>query len=357
MNILNKVISITQKEFKLAEIMNQIPEDYFLVFFSPIEKIEEITKELSCKYNNVIGASNYKNIHRNGCEYDSISIIGIKVQECRILFIKDVDKSPIRQYKEIQKLKEIYKPGHSMIIEFTDGLSMAEENILTIINTELKDIPLVGGSAGDRGDFKITKVSAKNMCSDKSTALALITTDMFIDNMYENIYELSDITGVVTESDLFNRKIIKIDNKSPLQFYADKLKMGKSDVPKVFLEHPIARILGDDFFIGSISGVNSDETVNLYCRVFNNSYISICNVTDYKALWKKTIEKNNMKYIGGIFVNCYFRTNLFEKDNTVSDFINYLKSYGDFICMTSYGEQYNKSHANQTLCGCMFRER
>jgi hypothetical protein len=354
---LKKVISITQNEFNLSEIISQIPKDYFIVFYSPVEKIDMVTKELAEVYKNIIGCSNYKNIHKSGCDYGSISVMGIKVMESRALLIREVDKSPIRQYKEIQKLKEIYKNGHSMLIAFTDGISMAEENVLTIINNELKNIPLIGGSAGDKGDFSQTKVTVGNECSNKCTALAMLTTDMFIDNICENIYEPSDITGTITECDLFKRKIMKIDNKPALSFYAEKLNISKNNIVNAFMDHPLARVIGNNYFIASIKGINADDSMNIYCRIFPNSYVSICNPIDYISLWNEKMDKDSNKYIGGIFVNCIFRTNLFEKDKTMDKFIKYLKNYGDFVCMTSYGEQFDRNHANQTMTGCLFRER
>lgn len=341
----------------LNNYLKQIPKEYFVLFYAPIEKIDLVTKELAEIYYNVIGCSNYKNIHKNGCDYDSISIIGIKVTECKTVFIRGVNKSPVRQYKEIGELKEIYKPGHSILISFTDGISLAEENVLTVINNELIDIPLIGGSAGDVGDFTLTKVSVGSECASNATALAMITTDMFIDSVCENIYEPSEMTGVTTECDLFNRKIVKIDNKPALQFYCEKLNIPKKDIANSFVDHPLARIIGDSYFISSIMSVNPDDSIIAYCRIFPNSYLSICNPLDYLSIWKEKENKDKDKYIGGIFVNCIFRTNLFEKDKTMDKFINYLKNYGDFVCMTSYGEQFNRSHANQTMTGCIFRER
>lgn len=354
---MKSVISITQRNFNLAEISGQIPQDYFLVFYAPVEETDRVAGELAGIYPRVIGCSNFKNIHKDGCDYDSVSVMGIKVADCRTVLIRNVNRSPICQYQEIQKLKEIYRPGHSILIAFTDGLSLAEENVLTVISSELPDLPLVGGSAADRGDFKETKVALNRECSGNSTVLAMITTDMYIDTICENIYETSELTGIITECDLFKRKIIKIDNKPALSFYAEKLGLTKEEAAAAFIDHPIGRIIGDKFFIASIKSVDPGDAMEVYCRMFPNSYVSICNPMDYRRLWRQRMERDKNKYAGGIFINCIFRTNLFEKDQAMGDFTNYLRTYGDFICMTSYGEQFNKVHANQTLTGCLFRER
>ncbi|WP_321835177.1 hypothetical protein [Clostridium butyricum] len=62
---MKQVISLTQSKFNLDEIKKLIPKDYLIVFFSPIEWIDEIGKSISENYENSIGCSSYKNINKN----------------------------------------------------------------------------------------------------------------------------------------------------------------------------------------------------------------------------------------------------------------------------------------------------
>lgn len=352
---MKQLINLNQSKFDLEELKRTIPEDYLIVFFCPVEWIDEVGYSISKVYKNSIGCSSYKDITRNSCEYYSISFLGIKIEAVELLLLKDVSKKIITYYKEIGSLSKIYKKNHSILLEFTDGLSLAEESILTVITNELQDIPLVGGSAADNGSFTQTKVCINGVSASDASALCMLTTPMEIEYYCENIYEPTDVLGIITDSELFERKINKIDGIPATDFYCKSLNISKNDMKKEFIHHPFARLIGDNYFITSL--MNADEnSINIYCRCFEDSYISICNSIDYKQLWKDNSKKYSNKYLGGIFMNCIFRTQLFENDNTIKEFQKYLNLFGDYICMTAYGEQYCDSHANQTMTYCLFKE-
>lgn len=351
---MKKVISLTQRKFDLSELKKTIPEDYLIVFFCPVEWIDNIGNIISQTYKNSIGCSSNKDINRNTFEYNSVSFLGIKIDNAKLILLKDIKEKVIAYYEEIESLKDIYKKDHSVLLEFTDGLSLAEESVLTVIANELPDIPLIGGSAGDSGSFTETKVCVNGECASNASALCMITTPMKVEYHCENIYEPSNIRGIITSSELFERKIHSINNIPAVDFYCNSLNIPKSNIEENFIYHPIARITGDRYFITSIMGLDNNS-FNVYCRSFQESYISLCNPIDYKDLWNENSKKYSGIYQGGIFINCIFRTQLFEKENTIKDFQNYLEIFGDYICMTSFGEQYCDSHANQTMTYCLFK--
>lgn len=352
--MVKKIISINQKNFNLEEIKEKIPSNYLLIFFCPVENIESVGKALSSHYTNSIGCSSYYDITKDYSDYNSLSILGIEIKECKFCMVKDVNKKVITYYKEIQELKKIYKKGHSVLLEFTDGLSLSEESLLTVTSNELGDIPLIGGSAADNGSFTKTLVCINGECCTNAAALCMLTTDMEIEVFCENIYRPTKIKGIITDSEVFQRKINTINKIPATDFYCKELNISKDNIESQFTAHPLARIIGDNYFITSIMGVENNS-FNVYCRSFKQSYISICDPINYTELWSTNIKNQKTNYLGGIFINCIFRTQLFQKDNTLNKFQNYLSSYGDFICMTSYGEQYCDSHANQTMTYCLFK--
>ena len=350
-----KVISLTQKNYNLEEIKKFIPLDYLIVFFAPVEWMEKVGQEISSVYKSSIGASSYKDINKNEAEYNSVTFFGIKYDDVKFALLKDIDKKVITYYKEVSSLGDIYKKDHSVLLEFTDGLSLAEESVLTVLTNEVKDVPVVGGSAADDGSFKKTLVCVNGECASNAAALCMLTTPMLIETYCENIYKPRKSKAIITSCDLFKRKIFEINNQPAADYYCKELNTDISNLDTKFISHPIARRIGERYFITSIMSMES-KSFNTYARSFNHSYISICDPINYLELWKNRAEKIKDKYLGGIFINCIFRTNLFEKENTMNEFRKYLSTYGEFSCMTSYGEQYFDSHANQTLSVCLFKE-
>ncbi len=350
-----KIISLSQSNFDIEELKKIIPKDYLVVFFAPVEWMENVGKAVAEAYENSIGTSSYKDINKNNVQYKSVSFLGIKFNHAEFALLKNIDTKIITYYKEIEDLKKIYKDKHSVLLEFTDGLSMAEESVLTVLTNELGDIPVIGASAADDGSFKSTKVCVNGKCKENATALCMLTTPMEIEVYCEYIYKPTKTKAIITDSDLFNRKIHKINGTSAVDFYCNTLGVSKSKIENEFVKHPIARIIGDRYFITSIKDIDNNS-FNTYARNFNHSYISICDPIDYKKLWNERSINNKDKYIGGIFIICMFRTNLFESEGSLQDFTKYLASYGEYICMTSYGEQYCDSHTNQSMTACLFKE-
>lgn len=355
MRELKKVIGFSQKSFNLEEVQRTIPSDYLVVFFAPVEWMEEVGQAISTVYKSSIGSSSYKDINKNEAEYNCVTFLGIKYDDVRFALLKDVEKKVITYYKEVSSLGKIYKKNHSILLEFTDGLSRAEESVLTVLTNELRNIPVVGGSSADNGSFTKTLVCVNGECASNATALCMLTTPMVIETYCENIYKPRESKAIITSCDLFKRKIHEINNMPAVDFYCKELNTDINNINSKFISHPIARRIGERYFVTSIMNVEG-KTFNTYARSFNHSYISICDPINYLKLWDDRSKEIKDKYLGGIFINCIFRTNLFEEENTMKDFIKYLSAYGEFACMTSYGEQYCDSHANQTMSVCLFRE-
>lgn len=350
-----KVISLTQKKFNLEEVKQSIPSDYLIVFFAPVEWMEEVGQGISTVYNSSIGASSYKDINKDTAEYNSVTFLGIKYDDVKFALLKDVNEKVITYFKEVNSLGEIYKKDHSVLLEFTDGLSLAEESVLTVLTNELKNVPVVGGSAADNGSFTKTLVCVNGECASNATALCMLTTPMVIETYCENIYKPRESKTIITSCDLFKRKIHEINNKPAADYYSKELETDISNLQSQFISHPIARRIGERYFVTSIMSMDG-KSLNTYARSFNHSYISICDPINYLELWSHKAKEVKDKYLGGIFINCVFRTKLFDKENTINEFRKYLSAYGEFACMTSYGEQYFDSHANQTLSVCLFKE-
>lgn len=217
----------------------------------------------------------------------------------------------------------------------TDGLSNAEEKSLSVLNGVFEDdnIPIVGASSADDLSFKETFASYNGKIYSNATIVTLIHNNNGKINIYkENIYEL--------------------DGKPIIQTYANILNVPESNISKCFMSNPIARIIGDESFISSFKKVENDNSISLYARIYKNSYVTILKPKDPIKVLDETINKvkNEMPNISGsIVINCIFRTLLFKEKNITSEFTSRLQKLGPFAGITSYGEQLNNKHLNQTM--------
>lgn len=237
----------------------------------------------------------------------------------------------------------------------TDGLSNAEEKSLSVLNGVFEDdnIPIVGASSADDLSFKETFASYNGKIYSNATIVTLIHNNNGKINIYkENIYEPTKYNFVVTKANPQERKIYELDGKPIIQTYANILNVPESNISKCFMSNPIARIIGDESFISSFKKVENDNSISLYARIYKNSYVTILKPKDPIKVLDETINKvkNEMPNISGsIVINCIFRTLLFKEKNITSEFTSRLQKLGPFAGITSYGEQLNNKHLNQTM--------
>lgn len=234
-------------------------------------------------------------------------------------------------------------------------MSNSEEKSLPVLSSIFGEdnIPVVGASAADDLSFTQTYTSYNGEIYSNSIIVTLIHNNTGKINVYkENIYEPTEHEFVVTKANPKERKIYELDGKPIIKTYADTLNIPETEVSKYFMSNPIGRIIGNESFISSFKKVEPDNSFSFYARIYQNSYISILRLKDPMKVLDKTIHtiKSEMPSISGsIVINCIFRTLLFKEKNLTNAFTSKLQNLSSFAGITSYGEQLNNKHLNQTM--------
>lgn len=344
-------------ETAIHETTKNIREAELIIYFSKVGYFKEITKLLSSKFKNsvVIGCSSSGEISKGGIDY-GLSIIAFSNHvEVKTLVIENVKEAPIIYLKELREMSKNFNKTNTVALEMTDGLSNAEEKVLSVLSAvfEKQNIPVVGASAADDLTFTKTYVACNGKVYTNASLVALIHNKNGKINIYkENIYKPTKSGFVVTKSDFKERKIFELDNKPIAKVYAQALNVPESDISDYFMSNPIGRVIGDDISISSFRRVEKDNSISFYCRVYINSYVNILEPEDPMVVLSNTISKvkNEMPSISGtIVINCIFRTLLFKNKKLNSSFVSKLSNLGQFVGLTSYGEQFNNRHFNQTM--------
>lgn len=339
------------------EATKDIKQGELIIYFSKVSYFEEVTEILNSQFKNstIIGCTSSGEISKSGIDY-GLTVIGFSNHvEAKTLVIENVKEAPIVYLKEIKEMSENFNKNNTIAFEMTDGLSNAEEKVLSVLNAvfEEQNIPVVGASAADDLTFTETYVACNGKIYTNASLVALIHNKKGKINIYkENIYKPTKYGFVVTKSDFKERKVFELDGKPITKAYAQALNVPESDISNYFMSNPIGRVIGDDISISSFKKVENDSSISFYCRVYMNSYVNILQPEDPMVILNKTISKikNEMSGISGtIVINCIFRTLLFKKKNLCLNFVSKLSSLGQFAGLTSYGEQLNNRHFNQTM--------
>lgn len=313
------------------------------VLFANVEMILELSKLVSsnvtlCSTAGEYSMDGYKNGIISGFEYD--------------LSDADVVEILYPPIKSINNLKESYKKVQSNKNAFAlllcDGLTGMEECIVTTFYFVDDNFKIIGGSAGDNLKFKETFIFIGTKRVHSVALFFNIHKRTSI--IKENIYVPKGKRLLVTESDAINRTV-KTFNKMPASTeYAKALNINELELPNYFMNNPLGKIYKDEVFIASPMKVNVDKSITFYCQLMPNTFVEVLEPVDPIIQIRNTINNIPFKPSFVLSINCILRSLKFQQENIWKsidkEIISFCSNTTGFI---SYGEQFYKTHANQTM--------
>lgn len=313
------------------------------VLFCNIDMVTELSKLVSsnvviCSTAGEYGQAGYVNGKISGFEYD---LEDAEVAEILYPPIKSADKLK-EHYKKVQNNENAFA------LLLCDGLTEMEETIVTTFNFVKDSFKIIGGSAGDNLKFKETFIfiGAKRVHS----AVIFFNSKKRVKIIKENIYVSQGQHLLVTEADVINRTV-KTFNKVPASTeYARILNVPESDLSNHFMNNPLGKIYKDDIYIASPMKINADKSITFYCQLLPNTFVEILQPIDPIDKIKETINALPFKPSFVLTINCILRSLKFQQEDIWKDFDRELLSFcSNTTGFVSYGEQFYRAHANQTM--------
>jgi len=238
-----------------------------------------------------------------------------------------------------------------------DGLSFAEEAVISAIHWGLDDIPLVGGSAGDDLKFETTELLS-NGCADNDCAVViLISTSVPFHVFKTENFLPTDKKLVVTAAEPDKRLVHEFNASVAAEEFASAIGIANDALtPLSFASHPIVVRVGGEYYCRSIRKMHADGSLSFFCAIDDGIVLSIAESTGMVET-TRTALKNVDEKLGGIDVvlgfDCVLRR-LDARNRQVFRDISELYSANNVIGFGTYGEQYRSMHLSQTLVGIAF---
>ncbi len=238
-----------------------------------------------------------------------------------------------------------------------DGLSGAEEPVLSAIARELGNIPLVGGSAGDDLQFKRTSVFHAGAFRSNSAVLALIHTSMPFEVFKTQHITSLDRKMVITDADPVRRVVREINAEPASEEYARLLGVDGQELrPMLLATHPLTVRVGGDDYVRSIRKVNEDGSLTFYCAIDEGIVLSAANasgiVSNLSDLFGR-IQQSIGRPSAVLGFDCIFRK-LELQERRLQERVSQMLSENNVIGFSTYGEQFKSMHLNQTFSGVAF---
>ena len=336
-------------------------------FTAGVDSFISYTKQLKQTFPNsiIVGVTTFAAFCKEGSFKDTLLVLGIEDDiECYADVLEEVDTYPLKYVDRLEHCANkigTNNGNNTICFEVTTALLSCEELVLSTLNSILmkKNIPVFGGSAGDRGTAEKTIISLNGKIYNNASIFILIKNLGGAIKLYrENIYKPTSHYFMATKVDVKKRRVYEYDNKPAAQVTANALGTTVANLGRYLDSYPLGRIIGNDMYIIANESVTESNGMSYHARIYNNSQMVLLEPDNYKEVWKKTTEQIQREIPHpalSIMVNCLARSMLFEKDGNLNEFAKKMAlGLGNYVGFAGYGEQLKQQHFNQTMVLAVF---
>lgn len=358
----------TLTEDIVDDIYSQLQNEayaFILVFFSPLYVGTKFSTELRRKFNNtpVYGCSSAGELTSEGLSEGAIVAVGFRASDFGVVccLIENLNQFTItdgqaqvqKSFEVFQSNRSVYKP-HSLALMLVDGLCYCEERLVSAVNSGIKDIPLIGGSAGDGLQFSKTSIVYDGEIKENAAILLLIESRPPLHIFKSDSFLPSPVKFVVTRADPEKRIVYELNAMPAATAYATALGVNETDLnPLSFASHPLSVCFGGDHYVRSIQDVNADGSFRFYCAIDEGIVFTLSEIGDMVQGIEETMEEiqqNIGKPQMVLGFDCILRRLMYEINQSKGQ-VNQLFKDHRVIGFNTYGEQIHGMHLNQTFSG------
>ncbi|MEZ4459142.1 MAG: FIST N-terminal domain-containing protein [bacterium] len=238
----------------------------------------------------------------------------------------------------------------------TDGLCNAEEWLTTLLFEALPSIPIVGGSAGDHLEFAQTLVLHDGVFESGIATFTLVTTDQSFEVFSMQHHHPTSKRLFVSKSAPEERRVLELNGLPAAQAYADAVGVSVDDLtPAVLAKHPLMVPVGQHYYIRSPRNVLADGSMMFFCALEQGIVLRIGESRD--MIGALDAEMDAYEDADAILVfDCILRRLELEQDG-LADQAGGILARHNAIGFSTYGEQFDALHVNQTMVGIAFGGR
>ncbi|MBN1829769.1 MAG: FIST C-terminal domain-containing protein [Deltaproteobacteria bacterium] len=314
------------------------------------------TQVVGCTTAGEIGPTGYCQHSLSGASFPKGSCVAVSgLLECLSKF--DITRGHEFAQALLQQLENRIPqagPDNSFAFMLIDGMSVREEPVAHALKYALGKITLFGGSAGDDLKFSKTYVYNDGRFHSDSAALILISTSLPFRIFKTQHFVSTDERLVVTEADTTGRIVKEINGLPAAAEYARLVGVEVQELnPMRFAASPVVVMIDGTDYVRSIQKANPDGSLTFFCAIDEGVVFRVAYGVDLMNNIEQAFD-NIRAEIGQpqlvIGCDCILR-NLEASQNGLKDRIGDIFRCNNTIGFSSYGEQFQGVHVNQTLTG------
>ena len=261
--------------------------------------------------------------------------------------IADVIRKELSLFTKLDKKKMF---GFLMI----DGLSMFTEEIISFLYNRLDGISIMGGSAGDDLRFAQTMVYWDGRFIPNAAVFTLFETTLPFYVFNTQHFKPTEKKLVITGADPSRRIVTEINAEPAAQEFARVLGIPVTALnPTIFSKYPLMLRIGDSWYVRSIQRVNTDESLSLFSAIDVGLVLTVGQGENLVADLEEVLHRIYLEVPNpGLIIGCdciLRKLEIVEKG--LMREVESLLHGTNFVGFSTYGEQCDSLHVNQTLTG------
>lgn len=235
-----------------------------------------------------------------------------------------------------------------------DGLSMREEPVAMALQDGLGGIHVIGGSAGDGQRFERTWVFHDGRFHTDAAVVALLATELPFRPIRTQHFVPDCERLVVTEVDPTARVVREINGLPAVDEYARLVGVTPETLtPEHFAAWPVVVMIDGTDYVRSIRNANPDGSLTFYCALEEGVVLRVAHGEDIIGKLDAALGavQSELGEVEGMLVcDCILRNLEVAKAGRKAEAAEIFQRY-KAVGFSTYGEQYDGVHVNQTLTG------
>jgi hypothetical protein len=354
---------------ELQQAIYQPDSSVVIAFCSSNYDLDTLGKELKSAFScPVIACTTAGEIGPEGYGEWSITGFSIESPDLHVYphLIDSLDKltsNRIRQIastaeREVESSQRKVPGAKAFGLLLIDGLAGKEEQVTGELYASLRNIPIVGGSAGDDLKFKRTYIYWDGKFLSNAAVFSLFVTSHSFETFKMQHFEPTDKKLVITKAIPEKRIVQKINGKLACEEYArligvpvDKLE------PKIFSQYPLILKIGGEYYVRAIAKLGEEGSLCFFCAIDEGLVLTIGRGVDIVQDLRNNFDNLRKRLNPQVIIGCECilrRIEVIDKD--VRDEVDEIMSQNNVIGFHTYGEQINAIHVSQTFTGVAIGE-
>jgi hypothetical protein len=348
---------------RLVAAMGPDPLELVILFVSPQTDLNRFATDLKGRFGTatVVGCTTAGELTESGYTEGEIVAVGLPTTHfaARTMFIDDLSEMDAegRITDMIQNRKALAARHPDWTSEFAflmvDGLSTREDTLAANLSLGLGPVPLFGGSAGDGEDFGQTFILHQSAFHSNAAVLIQLRSNCPVQVFKTDNLLPTEKRMVVTGADPTTRRVYEINAEPAAREYARILGKDPEQLSTfTFAAHPVVVRIGEQTHVRSIQRVAKNGDLQFFSAIDEGVVLTLAEPEDMVAHLDRELSALNGQQKPAVILGCdclLRRVEATQKQIT-GDTSDILIKH-NVVGFSTYGEQVNSMHVNQTFTG------